>query len=154
MQPQSLYSHSVNPVHLLEIQVLSQVVHQLQSKNDIRGSIPYLAKIVQIIDNQRLEKTNNRDLYFRQLNEYRKVQSRAHFDLAEAYFKTHDFILSEASFSIAVKNWEKLMEHEEQAEVKELLSKSYDYLKTCYEAMGKDQLAYFAEVKKNKLMQS
>ncbi|KAG1462068.1 hypothetical protein G6F46_001091 [Rhizopus delemar] len=151
MQPQSLISNTVNPANLLEIQILSNIITELHSKNDIRGSIPYLAKIVQIIDNQKLERGSDKDRYYRQLNEYRKVQSRAHFDLGEAYFKTQDFISSEISLSIAVKSWEKLLKYENTVEFKKDLSIAYDYLKICYESMGKHQLAQYMESRKAKL---
>ncbi|KAG1451415.1 hypothetical protein G6F56_008095 [Rhizopus delemar] len=148
MQPHTLNSNTVNPANLLEIQVLSKIVTELRTKKDISGTIPYLAKIVQIVDNQKIEKDHN---YHRQMKEYRQVQSRAHFDLGQAYFETHQYTSSETYLSMAAKTWENLLKYENMLELKDCLHVVYDYLKTCYESMGKNQLAQHMESRKTKL---
>jgi hypothetical protein len=145
--PQSLRSSTVNPANLVELQVLTQVVTQLQSKDDILGSIAYLSKIVQIIENQRLDKPNgNKEHYYQQFNQLRIVKADAHAQLADAYFKTQQFILCESSLLTSVKIWEKLVQHNDQ-DFSTQLKHGYGQLKTCYEAMGKNQLAQYMDTK-------
>ncbi|CAO3703833.1 unnamed protein product [Rhizopus stolonifer] len=124
MQPHTLNSNTANPANLLEIQVLSKIVAELQTKKDISGTIPYLAKIVQIVDNQKIEKDQN---YQRQMKEYRQIQSRAHFDLGQAYFETHQYTSSEIYLSMAAKTWENLLKHENMLELKDCLYVVYDH---------------------------
>lgn len=154
--PQSLQSNSINPANLLEIQVLTQVINELQSKNDIKGTIPYLAKIVQIVDNQKLDRPSRDegqaklDHYYQQLNQLRKVKADAHAQLANAYFQTQQFILCESSLILSVKIWEKLVQHSSE-DFSVQLKSGYSQLKACYEAMGKNQLAQHADNKLAKL---
>lgn len=151
--PQSLNSSSINPANLLEIQVLTQVIADLQSKNDIKGSIPYLAKIVQIIDNQKLVKPSRdepKDAYYKQFNQLRKVKADAYSQLADAYFHTQQFIICENTLLVSVKIWEKLVQHTNE-DCTLQLKKGYEQLKTCYEDMGKLQLAQHIENKLDRL---
>lgn len=155
--PQSLHSNSINPANLLEIQVLTQVINELQSKNDIKGSIPYIAKIAQIIDNQKLERPAREEgqekleHYYQQLNQLRKVKADAHAQLADAYFQTQQFILCESSLIQSVKIWEKLVQHSSE-DFSVPLKKGYLQLKACYEAMGKNQLAQHMDTKLSRLV--
>jgi hypothetical protein len=154
--PQSLHSNSVNPANLLELQVLTKVITQLQSNNDIRGSIPYLAKIVQIIDHQKLDRPNRdedaikQQHYYRQLNELRKVKADAYAQLADAYFQTQQYVLCESSLLVSVKIWENLVRHDALQETS-ALKLAYEQLKACYEQMGKTQLAQHMETKLSRL---
>jgi hypothetical protein len=145
--PQSLTSSSINPANLLEIQVLTQVIVQLQNNGDVKGSIPYLAKITQIIDNQKLDKKplksegkEKLNGYYKQLNQYQKVKADAHAQLADAYFKTRQYMLCESTLLFSVKIWEKLVLHTNE-EFTLQLKGGYEQLKVCYENMGKLQLA-------------
>jgi hypothetical protein len=152
--PQSLHSSTVNPANLLELQVLTQVATQLQCNNDIRGSIPYLAKIAQIVDNQKLARPAReepQDNYYAQLNQLRKVKADAYAQLADAYFKTQQFVLCESSLLSSVKIWEKLVQHTNE-DLSVQLKAGYKQLKACYEAMGKTQLARHMETKLSKLV--
>ncbi|KAI9360687.1 hypothetical protein BD770DRAFT_384628 [Pilaira anomala] len=154
--PQQLHSSSINPANLVELQVLTQVVAQLQSNEDIRGSIPYLAKIVQILENQKLEKPKgDQDKlgYYKQYNQLRLVQADAHAQLAEAYFKTQQFISCESSLLKSVKIWEKLVQHGNvTGDLRPQLTQAYIQLQESYEAMGKAQLAQHIENKLARLL--
>ncbi|KAG0169992.1 hypothetical protein DFQ28_002720 [Apophysomyces sp. BC1034] len=156
----ALNSQSVNPANLLELQVLAQVVIDLQNKNNIRGSIPYLAKIAQIVDNQQLTKPSgtseeDRHRYEKQKNELDKVKADAHAQLADAYFKIGNYINAEASLSFSVAIWEKLLQRQQQdvPDIRSFLLKAYDRLKECYEIMDKQKMATFMEARKSKLLQ-
>ncbi|CEP14659.1 hypothetical protein [Parasitella parasitica] len=156
-QPQSLQSNSVNPANLVELQVLTRIVEQLQTNNDMKGSIPYLAKIVQIVANQRLEKpsptTKDKQHYYQQLNELSKVQADAYAQLAAAYFQTQQFISCEANLILSVKMWEKLLRHDPASidTTKLRLKAAYKQLAEAYAAMGKLQLAQHMEAKLERL---
>lgn len=146
--PQSLHSSSVNPANLVELQVLTQVVSQLQSQGDVKGSIPYLSKIVQILENQQLEKPSdgNKEHYYQQFNQLRRVKADAHAQLGHAYFETQQYLMCETSLLTSVKIWEKLVQHHD-VDFGMQLSCAYEQLKSCYEAMGKTQLAHYMETK-------
>jgi hypothetical protein len=151
--PQSLRSSSINPANLLELQVLTKVITQLQSNNDIRGSIPYLAKIVQIVEHQKLDRPSDptkQSHYYQQLNELRKVKADAYAQLADAYFQTQQYILCESSLLVSVKLWENLVRHDALQETG-ALRLAYEQLKICYEQMGKIQLAQHMETKLSRL---
>ncbi|KAI8978438.1 hypothetical protein BDB01DRAFT_799867 [Pilobolus umbonatus] len=157
--PQRLISNSVNPANLVELETLTKVIDRLQQQNDIKGSIPYLAKIVQILDNQTIQRPPKEDKarlphYYQQINELHKVQANAHFQLAEAQYQVYDFIACESSLTLSVKLWEKLLHYNPgyQSELRPLLIKSYETLKLCYDAMGKSQLAMYMDTRKNKLL--
>ncbi|KAI7900998.1 uncharacterized protein BX663DRAFT_553635 [Cokeromyces recurvatus] len=162
-QPHSLNSSSINPANLLELQVLTKVIGQLQSNGDIQGSIPYLAKVVQIIDHQQLDRPSREVMqtdpkrkaaYYEQLNELRKVKAEAYAQLADAYFKVHNFISCETYLLFSVKIWENLIEHERlriDSSYEERLKIAYKQLLDAYEAMGKSNLAYHIKVKLKKL---
>ncbi|KAI8070176.1 hypothetical protein BDF21DRAFT_425143 [Thamnidium elegans] len=151
--PQSLHSSSINPANLVELQVLTQVITQLQSTNDIAGAIPYLAKIVQIVNNQKLVKPSEPTAnYYQQLNQLRLVQADAYSQLADAYFHTQQFIKCESNLLQSVRIWEKLVQHGNASEdLKPRLKQAYGMLKTCYEDMGKGQLAQHMEIKLNRI---
>ncbi|GAA5813025.1 hypothetical protein MFLAVUS_006491 [Mucor flavus] len=151
--PQALHSSSINPANLVELQVLTQVITQLQSSNDIAGTIPYLAKIVQIVNNQNLSKpTTQLPKYYQQLNQLRLVQADAYSQLAEAYFHTHQFIKCESNLLASVRIWEKLVQHGNVSEdLKPRLKQAYVMLKACYEDMGKGQLAQHMEIKLSRI---
>ncbi|OAD78473.1 hypothetical protein PHYBLDRAFT_163578 [Phycomyces blakesleeanus NRRL 1555(-)] len=149
--------------HLLELQVLTQVVLQHQEKNDIRGSIPYLAKIAQIIDNQRIVKPTDdidasQSTYDSQIRELNKLKADAHSQLADAYFKTANHVQCEASLTWSVKIWERLIKQDKTTkttandDIKPLLLNAYDQLKECYEALGKPSMAKHMETRKAKLL--
>jgi hypothetical protein len=157
-QPQALRSNSVNPANLVELQVLTKIVTQLQNNNDIKGSIPYLAKIVQIVSNQRLERPTSasedkQQHYYQQLNELSKVQADAYAQLADAYFQTQQFITCESNLILSVKIWERLLKHDPASiEITKLRLKiAYKQLSEAYEAMGKTQLAQHMESKLERL---
>ncbi|KAI9027155.1 hypothetical protein CLU79DRAFT_717207 [Phycomyces nitens] len=142
--------------NLLELQVLTQVVVQHQAKNDIRGSIPYLAKIAQIIDNQRIVKPtidSCQSTYDIQTRELAKLKADAHSQLADAYFKTANHVQCEASLTLSVKIWERLQKDQtNNADIRPLLLNAYDQLKECYEALGKPSMAKHMETRKTKLL--
>ncbi|CAO3656486.1 unnamed protein product [Mucor fragilis] len=148
-QPQALRSNSVNPSNLVELQVLTKIVNQLQSNNDMKGSIPYLAKIVQIVANQRLERPSStatediKQRYYQQLNELSKVQADAYAQLADAYFQTQQFVTCESNLILSVKIWERLLKHDAASTdtIRPRLKAAYKQLEEAYEAMGKTQLA-------------
>lgn len=161
-KPQALNSSSVNPANLVELQVLTKVITQLQNNGDIRGSIPYLAKVVQIVDNQKLDKpdpetlkTDNyqRQKYHKQLNELRKVKADAYANLADAYFHTQQFVVCETSLLISVKIWEKLKQYEpNEIEASNAhLKAAYQQLLEAYEAMNKPHMAQHMANKLSKL---
>ncbi|KAI8876088.1 hypothetical protein K501DRAFT_262735 [Backusella circina FSU 941] len=153
VQPQTLISNTVNPANLLELQVLSKIVQDLDNKNDIKGAIPYLAKMTQIVDNQAITKpTDQAKLpnYHLQMNELSKTKANAHAQLAEAFYKTHDFMQCESSLTVSIKIWEKLVRHD--TSIIPLLTSAYDRLKLCYEALGKNQMANNIESRKTKLL--
>lgn len=154
--PQSLHSSSVNPANLLELQVLTKVVTQLQSDNNIRGSIPYLAKIVQIVEHHKLDRPDRNDAtkkqrYYQQLNELRKVKANAYAQLAGAYFQTQQYVLCESSLLVSVKIWENLALHDALQDTG-VLRLAYEQLKASYEQMGKTQLAQHMETKLSRLL--
>lgn len=156
-QPQALRSNSVNPANLVELEVLTKIVTQLQNNNDIKGSIPYLAKIVQIVANQRLERptsaSEDKQHYHQQLNELSKVQADAYAQLADAYFQTQQFIACESNLILSVKIWERLLKHDPASieTTKLRLKTAYKQLSEVYEAMGKTQLAQHMEIKLERL---
>ncbi|KAL9541094.1 hypothetical protein PS6_010461 [Mucor atramentarius] len=140
-QPQALRSNSVNPSNLVELQVLTKIVTQLQGSNDMKGSIPYLAKIVQIVANQRLEKPSpaapdeSKQRYYQQLNELSK------------------FITCESNLILSVKIWERLLKHDPASidTITPRLKAAYKQLNEAYEAMGKTQLAQHMAIKLDRL---
>lgn len=156
-QPQALRSNSVNPANLVELEVLTKIVTQLQNNNDIKGSIPYLAKIVQIVANQRLERpasaSEDKQHYYQQLNELSKVQADAYAQLADAYFQIQQFITCESNLILSVKIWERLVKHDPASveTTKLRLKTAYKQLSEAYEAMGKTQLAQHMEIKLERL---
>ncbi|KAI8147941.1 hypothetical protein BJV82DRAFT_575087 [Fennellomyces sp. T-0311] len=132
-----LQSQHINPASLVELRVLSQVADQMQKEDDIKGSIPYLAKICQIVDNQHTKDKVSLD----------QIRAQAHAQLADAYFKSHQFIQCEATLTIAVKIWEKSNSSRQQ------LLNAYGLLKACYETMGKQKLADYMDQRKVKLVE-
>ncbi|KAI9323085.1 hypothetical protein BX666DRAFT_2021848 [Dichotomocladium elegans] len=147
-EPYQLHSHNVNPASLVELQVLSKIAAQLQASGDVKGSIPYLAKICQIVDNQQADSTRSLDL----------VRADAHYQLGGAYFRANQFQQCEASLMISVKLWENHQRRQPKQEKGEKsffdrLSSSYDMLATSYESLGKQQLAEQMGKRKLKLSQ-
>ncbi|KAI8377792.1 uncharacterized protein BYT42DRAFT_571716 [Radiomyces spectabilis] len=157
--PHALGSQSINPSKLMELEVLSQVVSTLQAKNDFKASIPYLAKMAQIVDNQQIgpsspSSPSSQTPEQRRQQQYLldKLKADAHARLADAYYKTGRFIESEASLSLSVKLWETLMS-KGYDDVRPLLMKAYDSLGQCYEALHKPQMVKHMQTRKQKLVQ-
>ncbi|KAI9482530.1 hypothetical protein BDB00DRAFT_879127 [Zychaea mexicana] len=137
--PHYLQSHYINPASLMELKVLSQVVTQMQQQGNVKGSIPYLAKICQIVDNQQTQDKKKTALD--------PVRAQAHAQLADAYFKTQQWVQCEASLTLAVKIWEKDRDSNATS-----LAHAYDQLIPCYETLGKQKMAEYMEQRKAKLM--
>ncbi|KAI8372154.1 hypothetical protein BD560DRAFT_395328 [Blakeslea trispora] len=151
--PQAIISSSVNPANLLELKVLSSIVSQLQDQGDVGQAIPYLAKMVQIVDSQRLDPKptdpERRPAYYQQFNELQKLKAESYSQLAFAYLATHQFIPCESWLTSAVKVWEKLVRHDPS--LVESLTVAYEKLIECYLAMGKNQLAQHISTRLQKL---
>ncbi|KAI8350346.1 hypothetical protein EDC96DRAFT_519641 [Choanephora cucurbitarum] len=153
--PQTIISSSVNPANLLELKVLSNIVSQLQEQGDMGQAIPYLAKMVQIVDSQRLEKPTdpqNKTPYYSQLNELQKLKADAYSQLAFAYLKTHQFVQCESWLTSSIKLWEKLIRYDPQGQPS--LMVAYEALIECYMAMGKDHLAQHIQTRLCKLKET
>jgi murein L,D-transpeptidase YcbB/YkuD len=155
----SLRSTSINPANLIELQLLSQIVTQKQSANDIRGSIPYLAKMAQIIDNQRLETTvaassPQQQQLQQQQHTLRLLQADAHRQLGQAYMKIGQYIQAEASLTITIQRLESLLKGDNAATshtiVVNQLIEGYDLLKECFELLGKPHMVQGMENRKRK----
>jgi hypothetical protein len=109
--------------------------------------------MTQIVDNQTIAKpTDQAKLanYHLQLNELSKTKANAHAQLAEAFYKTNDFIQCEYSLTVSMKIWERLLARHDKTIIP-LLESAYDRLKLCYEALGKNQMATNMESRKAKL---
>lgn len=145
-QPQQLNSQSLNPASLMEINVLKRVAME-QQKTNVQASIPYYAKICQIVDNQRLPDNDTMPL--------NTIRADAHAQLADAYYKVQNWIQCEASLMVAVKIWERMLEMPEESDgkltAKTRLGEAYDILRTCYNTLGKSRLAELMEKRKSKL---
>lgn len=157
----SLRSTSINPANLIELELLSQIVTERQSANDICGSIPYLAKMAQIIDNQRLEETlaasspqQQQQQQRQQRQTFRLLQADAHRQLGQAYMKTGQYIQAEASLSITIQRLESLMKDDTTATshtiIVNQLIEGYDLLKECFELLGKPHMVQGMENRKRK----
>ena len=138
--PHYLQSQYINPASLVELQVLSQVATGMQQQGNVKGSIPYLAKICQIVDNQRTDNKPGLD----------QIRAQAHSQLADAYFKAQQFVQCEASLNLAVKIWEKA----KTTTTTDYLLSAYDQLVGCYEALGKSKMIEYMQQRKAKLTTS
>lgn len=145
--PQYLHSESINPANLLELKVLHQIATKLQSEGNVKGSIPYFAKICQIVDNQRID-GDDTDAKRDALD---TIRAQAHIQLADAYFKTLQFTQCESSLSLAVKIFEKQMQRDIIID-RNQLARAYEQLHDCYDALGKHQLADFMDERRQKLL--
>ncbi|CAO3597866.1 unnamed protein product [Absidia cylindrospora] len=151
--PHSLKSTSINPANLIELEVLSQIVSEKQNNNDIRGSIPYLAKMAQIIDNQRLEQVtdNNEQQQRIQQRTLYSLQADAHRQLGQAYLGTGLYTQAEASLSITIQRLESLLKDNNGSTDTVLqLLQGYDLLKECFQVMNKPHLVQGMENRKLK----
>ncbi|CDH51563.1 predicted protein [Lichtheimia corymbifera JMRC:FSU:9682] len=108
-QPQQLNSQSLNPATVMEINVLKRVAMEQQRTNP-GASIPYFAKICQIVDNQRPPDNDPMRLNI--------IRADAHAQLADAYHKVQNWIQCEASLMVAVKIWERMLETPEETDGK------------------------------------
>ncbi|CAO3628248.1 unnamed protein product [Cunninghamella echinulata] len=172
--PYNLQTTSINPANLMELQVLSQVVTDKQGKNDIIGSIPYLAKMTQIIDHQQIPKqnddnnnnnssnncNNNNSLQYNKQEQERilfSLQADAHKQLGDAYLKTGQYIQAEASFTMSTKRLELLCKKKNikpNNETKLELIQLYDKLIQCYQYMNKPHMVRGIEDRKLKYLPS
>ncbi|CAO3633761.1 unnamed protein product [Cunninghamella blakesleeana] len=173
--PYNLQNTSINPANLMELQVLSQVVLDKQKQNDIKGSIPYLAKMTQIIDHQQLSTTkqhkkqkddgnyddnigNNVDDMNDQKEKERllfSLQAEAHKQLADSYLKTGQYIQAEASYTISTKRLETLCKKNNEKpnnETRLELIQIYDNLIECYQMMNKPHMVRGIENRKLKYL--
>ncbi|ORY91234.1 hypothetical protein BCR43DRAFT_498735 [Syncephalastrum racemosum] len=131
--PHSLLTHRNNPASAMELRILEAVVQDCPT---VKASIPYLAKICQIVDQDSPPET----------------RARAHVRLANAYFKTQQFIQCEASLTHAVKLYEK--SDNNNNDNGEELDQAYAQLRDCYDALGKRQLAEHIETRRQKRLES
>ncbi|KAI9303296.1 hypothetical protein BJ944DRAFT_268658 [Cunninghamella echinulata] len=178
--PYNLQTTSINPANLMELQVLSQVVADKQGKNDIKGSIPYLAKMTQIIDHQQIPKQNgnnkNNNISDKNNNDNsnsnnnnpqsnKKEQQRilfslqadAYKQLGDAYLKTGQYIQAEASFTMSTKRLELLCKKNDvrpNNETRLELMELYDKLIQCYQYMNKPHMVRGIEDRKLKYLPS
>ena len=147
-QPQQLHSQTLNPASLMEINVLKRVAME-QQKTNVRASIPYFAKICQIVDNQRSPDDDPMPLNI--------IRADAHAQLADAYYKVQNWIQCEASLMVAVKIWERMLEMPEETDGKMTaltrLGNAYDLLRICYGSLGNSRLAELMDKRKSKLAQ-
>lgn len=120
-----------------------------QQKTNPGASIPYLAKICQIVDNQRPPENDPMRLNI--------IRADAHAQLADAYHKVQNWIQCEASLMVAVKIWERILETPEESDGKMTartrLGEAYDILRICYDTLGNRRLAELMEKRKSKLAQ-
>lgn len=147
-QPQQLNSQSLNPATVMEINVLKRVAME-QQKSNPGASIPYFAKICQIVDNQRPPENDPMRLNI--------IRADAHAQLADAYYKVQNWIQCEASLMVAVKIWERMLETPEETDGKMTartrLGEAYDILRICYDTLGNRRLAEMIDQRKSKLAQ-
>ncbi|KAI8340166.1 hypothetical protein BC941DRAFT_419597, partial [Chlamydoabsidia padenii] len=150
--PHSLRSTSINPANLLELEVLSRIVSEKHTNNDVRGSIPYLAKMAQIIDNQRLEKGST----LQQQQALSTLQADAHRQLGQAYMNTGQYTQAEASLTNSTKKLEYLLkgggDNNNNKMITNQLLQGYDLLKECFEVLGKPHMVQGMENRKLKYM--
>ncbi|KAI7862392.1 hypothetical protein BDF14DRAFT_100405 [Spinellus fusiger] len=145
--------------HTLQNPLLNSVMG-LQDNTNIKGSIPYLAKMVQWVENQSITKVVDADeaqrsLYQKQTLQLSLLKADAHAQLADAFFKAKNHVQCEASLTFSIKIWERLMKQKESPqEIPLLLSNAYDQLKECYEVLGKTSMACHIETRKIKLLAS
>lgn len=127
--PHNLLTPRNNPASAMELRILEAVVQDCPT---VKARIPYLAKICQIVDQDSPAET----------------RARAHARLADAYYKTQQFIQCEASLTYAVKLFEKSDNSNDE------LDQAYAQLRDCYDALGKRQLAEHIETRRQKRLES
>ncbi|KAI8063311.1 hypothetical protein BC940DRAFT_307623 [Gongronella butleri] len=131
---------------LIEVQALRKVVAEKEKDNDIKGAIPYLAKVAQIFDKQQPSggsgnKGQPDDDMVRRMTLV-LAQADAHYQLGRAYQQTGQYIQAEATLTLTARLLEKVSRagYLTTADAQQQLLATYDLLIDCYQVMGKPHL--------------
>lgn len=146
----------MEPLVIIELQSLTNAANKKKEEGNIAASIPYLAKIVHILDTQTPKRnTTQNNQKAAQSLELMTIDARREF--ADALFKTHQFTESEVQIGLVCKSLEKYLRKLDPSEsdilgIESKLLASYDAWADCYENLGNAFLASKIQQRKQKLV--
>lgn len=134
----------MDPIKVLELQSLTKVANEKKKTEGVEASIPYLAKIVQILDTHTAQRSQNNTTSIIQATENMAIDARKNY--ADALFATHRYTECEVQMGIACKTLERYIKRADIADDlrRDLESKllvCYPRWADCYENLGNSHLA-------------
>ncbi|KAJ2963125.1 hypothetical protein NQZ79_g1832 [Umbelopsis isabellina] len=144
--PDSKVSFSVlmDPIKVLELQSLTKVANEKNKTEGVEASIPYLAKIVQILDTHSSQRSQNNTASTIQAIEHKAIDARK--DYADALFATHRYTECEVQMGLVCKTLERYLKRGDitddlRRDLQSKLLVCYPRWADCYENLGNSHLA-------------
>ncbi|KAG2180003.1 hypothetical protein INT43_003790 [Umbelopsis isabellina] len=134
----------MDPIKVLELQSLTKVANEKKENEGVEASIPYLAKIVHVLDTHTSQLSQNTTTPSIQAIEHMAIYARK--DYADALFATHRYTECEVQMGLVCRTLERYIKREDIADDsrRDLQSKllvCYPRWADCYENLGNSHLA-------------
>lgn len=145
----------MEPITIIELQSLTNAANAKKTEGNLAASIPYLAKIVHILDTQTSKCRATQDIQnTAQSLELMTVDARREF--ADGLFRTYQYTESEVQMGLVCRSLEKYLRKLDPKEsdslgIESKLLAGYDAWADCYENLGKGFLATKIRERKQKL---
>jgi hypothetical protein len=144
----------MEPSTFIELQALTNAANSKKQEGNLAASIPYLAKIVHLMDTQISKQRSAQDKSLTLTLELMAVDSRT--DFANALFQTHQYAECEVQTGLVCKFFERYLKKPDLSEserngIESKLLVEYDAWADCYENLGNSFLADKIRKRKEKL---
>jgi hypothetical protein len=152
---QVLHLHAMEPTTIIELQGLTNAANAKKYEGNLAASIPYLGKIVHLLDTQTSRQRSAQDISMAQTLEHMAAEAR--IDFANALFQTQQYAECEVQTGLVCKFFERYLKkpdlnQSERNGIQSKLLAEYDAWADCYENLGNSFLADKIRKRKEKLL--
>lgn len=150
-----LTCNAMEPNTVIELQALTNAANAKKREGNLAASIPYLGKIVHLLDTQTSRQRSAQDKSMAQTLELMAAEAR--IDFANALFQTQQYAESEVQTGLVCKFFERYLkrpdlDQSERNGIQSKLLTEYDAWADCYENLGNSFLADKIRQRKEKLL--
>ncbi|KAG2179433.1 hypothetical protein INT44_006279 [Umbelopsis vinacea] len=150
-----LTCNAMEPNTLIELQALTNAANGKKREGNLTATIPYLGKIVHLLDTQTSKQRSAQDKSMTQTLELMGAEAR--IDFANALFQTQQYAECEVQTGLVCKFFERYLKkpdlnQSERIGIQSKLLVQYDAWADCYENLGNSFLADKIRKRKEKVL--
>ncbi|CAM0139592.1 hypothetical protein VKS41_004589 [Umbelopsis sp. WA50703] len=136
----------MDPIKVFELQSLTKAANEKKKTEGIESSIPYLAKIVQVLDTQVSQRHLDKNTITPAIQAVGHMVIDARKDFADALFAAHRYTECEVQMGLICKSLERYITREDitdaiRGDLESKLLACYRRWADCYENLGNSHLA-------------